>query len=383
MNRPTTNPQRVRVLPLATLLIAVACFVSTSALAGAQDLQGRLDDKQGKLDHVKTRDGVLTSTIERYSKQIDSLSAQVDELRQREASVQVELDEAQARLDAALARLAALQGHLKRAVTSLSERLVQIYKTGGPDTLTVILNSSGYDDLVTRSEYLGRINTSSEALVSRVRDLRDQTQATVSEVQTERDGIAARKADLVKTRAELEARTQELSTARGKNKEALARVRSLEDDLSDRVRKLQDQIAEQLQAAAGPTIAAGPIRGGANGLIWPVDGVITSPFGPRWGSFHPGLDIGAPMGTPIRAAKAGRVVLASPNGGYGNFTCLDHGGGLSTCYAHQSSFATSSGASVAQGQVIGYVGSTGFSTGPHLHFEVRVDGTAQDPLNYL
>jgi murein DD-endopeptidase MepM/ murein hydrolase activator NlpD len=111
--------------------------------------------------------------------------------------------------------------------------------------------------------------------------------------------------------------------------------------------------------------------------------VLTSPFGPRWGSFHPGIDIGASMGTPIKAAKSGVVVNAAANGGYGNFTCINHGGGLSTCYAHQASFATSAGAEVAQGEVIGTVGSTGFSTGPHLHFEVRVNGQAVDPLGYL
>lgn len=368
---------------LICLALSAALFLGLVAAAGGQDLQSQLQSNQGKLDHATARDGVLTTTVERYSKRIDSLTAEVSQLREREANVQVELDAAQARLESAVAQLGLLQGHLDRAVQALGNRLVQIYKTGEPDTITLLLSSDGYDDLVTRSAYLGRINASSSALVGRVRDLRDQTQATVTEVQTERDQIAARKAELAQTRGDLERRRGELSSARQKNRATLSRVRSLEGDLSDHVRKLQDQIASQLQAAAGPTIAPGPIRGGANGLIWPVDGVITSPFGPRWGSFHPGLDIGAPEGTPIRAAKAGRVVLAAPNGGYGNFTCLDHGGGLQTCYAHQSKIGTSAGASVAQGQVIGYVGSTGFSTGPHLHFEVRITGTAVDPLNYL
>jgi murein DD-endopeptidase MepM/ murein hydrolase activator NlpD len=98
---------------------------------------------------------------------------------------------------------------------------------------------------------------------------------------------------------------------------------------------------------------------------------------------HEGIDIAIPAGTPIRAAKAGRVILAAYTSGYGNYTCIDHGGGLSTCYAHQSSYATSTGASVSQGQVIGYVGCTGSCFGDHLHFEVRVNGAAVDPLGYL
>jgi murein DD-endopeptidase MepM/ murein hydrolase activator NlpD len=118
------------------------------------------------------------------------------------------------------------------------------------------------------------------------------------------------------------------------------------------------------------------------GLIWPLHGVVTSEFGPRWGGFHPGIDIAAPNGAPLHAAKAGVVILASYYGGYGNFVLIDHGGGIVTGYAHQSRMAVSQGQDVSQGQVIGYEGSTGYSTGPHLHFEVRVNGTASNPRAY-
>jgi murein DD-endopeptidase MepM/ murein hydrolase activator NlpD len=114
-----------------------------------------------------------------------------------------------------------------------------------------------------------------------------------------------------------------------------------------------------------------------------VPGPITSGFGPRWGSFHYGLDIGAGFGTPIHAAAAGTVIYAGWYDGFGNFVIVDHGGGLSTTYGHQSQIAVSVGEHVEQGQLIGYVGSTGFSTGPHLDFEVRVNGTPVDPLGYL
>ncbi len=117
-----------------------------------------------------------------------------------------------------------------------------------------------------------------------------------------------------------------------------------------------------------------------------MDGPVVSGFGMRWGRMHEGIDIAVPEGTPIRAADAGTVVLLqseSESGGYGNFTCLDHGGGLQTCYAHQSSVAVSAGQSVSQGQVIGYSGCTGHCFGPHVHFEVRVGGVPTDPLGYL
>jgi murein DD-endopeptidase MepM/ murein hydrolase activator NlpD len=145
------------------------------------------------------------------------------------------------------------------------------------------------------------------------------------------------------------------------------------------------RIRAQLAAAqsARASSAATDTTPSTHGLIWPVSGPVTSPFGYRWGRLHAGIDIGVGYGTPIHAAAAGTVVLAGWTGGYGNYTCIDHGGGLATCYAHQSSYAVSAGAQVSQGQVIGYVGSTGHSFGAHLHFEVRINGTPVDPLGYL
>jgi murein DD-endopeptidase MepM/ murein hydrolase activator NlpD len=133
----------------------------------------------------------------------------------------------------------------------------------------------------------------------------------------------------------------------------------------------------------GGGIEAGPIRRGSGDLIYPINGTFTSPFGMRWGRLHAGVDLAAPSGTPIRAAASGRVILMAPTGGYGNYTCVDHGKSISTCYAHQSRFGTSRGASVKQGEVIGYVGNTGHSFGAHLHFEVRINGRPVDPMGYL
>jgi murein DD-endopeptidase MepM/ murein hydrolase activator NlpD len=114
-----------------------------------------------------------------------------------------------------------------------------------------------------------------------------------------------------------------------------------------------------------------------------VQGPITSPFGWRWGRMHEGIDIGVGYGTPIHAAAAGTIIYCGWESGYGNLVVIDHGGNLATAYGHQSSIAVSCGQQVAQGDVIGYVGCTGHCFGPHLHFEVRVNGNAVDPLGYL
>ena len=122
---------------------------------------------------------------------------------------------------------------------------------------------------------------------------------------------------------------------------------------------------------------------GSSTVASPVNGTVTSGFGPRWGRNHDGLDIAAPAGTAIRAAACGSVTIAGTQSGYGNIVCITHNSSFSTCYAHMSRFAVSQGARVRQGQVIGYVGCTGSCTGPHVHFETRVNGQAQDPRGYL
>src|SRR5581483_7838056 len=129
------------------------------------------------------------------------------------------------------------------------------------------------------------------------------------------------------------------------------------------------RLADQIRAAQARSAADPGAPPSAAGLVWPVDGPVTSPFGFRWGRMHTGIDIGVPAGTPIHAAAAGTVIYCGWESGYGNLVVVDHGNGIATAYAHQSSMAATVGQQVSQGQVIGYVGSTGFSTGPHLHFE--------------
>jgi peptidoglycan DL-endopeptidase CwlO len=309
--------------------------------------------------------------------------------------VQRRLDAKQAQLDRAVAKLASEKAHLevlradlKRALIALRERLVSIYETGTPDELAVLLNSDGWSDFTTRTEYLSQLQHQDEALIGRVRELRDQTRAVVDRlravkdrIEAARDAIAAHKRELQKTRSSIEARQAELVRARAERETALAGVRDNEQRLEGNVADLQARIAAQL--APSNALPAGPIQGGPGGLIWPVNGPIVSGFGMRWGSMHEGVDIAVPTGTPIRAAASGSVAIAAPTGGYGNYTCIDHGGGLSTCYGHQESFAVSAGQPVSQGQVIGYSDCTGHCFGPHVHFEVRVNGAAVDPIGYL
>jgi murein DD-endopeptidase MepM/ murein hydrolase activator NlpD len=366
----------------AAALALGAAVLAAQAPAQSASLQDRLDETQGKLSGVDRREGVLTTEISAASARISDLRAQVADLRNKEATVAAELRRKQAELDRAQARLDELRARLRAAIEILEDRLVAIYKSGDPDLLTVVLNSNGFDDLLDRTEYLRRLEDQDSSIVEDVRGLRDEMRATVESVKAARNEIAKRKQELDETREALEKRSAELASARKRQRDELGRVRSqqkrLEGDLGD----ISAQIQRQLGALGGPTLPAGPIRGAGSGFIWPVNGPITSGFGMRWGRMHEGIDIGVPAGTPIRAAKSGTIVLAASTGGYGNYTCVDHGGGLSTCYAHQSRFARTSG-SISQGSILGYVGCTGHCFGDHLHFEVRINGQAVDPLGYL
>lgn len=383
MNRRDHTSTRLRTAAVLAVFVAVLAGV---AGASGQDLQSKLQQKQSELNRQKEQKGVLTTEISRYSKRVNQLAGEVAVLRNREARVEEQLRAVRARLREERHRLEQLQGRLKRSLNALRNRLVAIYRSDEPDALTVILSADGFDDLVNRYEYLRRIEENDASIVDRVRFLRDDSRNTVDRIEEARDEIAAKEAELERTRLQLEARKSSLDSARDRKAALLDRVRNniqrLEGDISDIQADIQSQIQAATETSTEP-LPAGPIQGGSNGYIWPVNGPVVSPFGPRWGRMHEGVDIAVPSGTPIRAVAAGRVILAGWTGGYGNYTCVDHGGGLSSCYAHQSSYATSQGASVDQGEVIGYVGCTGHCFGDHLHFEIRVNGAAVNPLGYL
>jgi murein DD-endopeptidase MepM/ murein hydrolase activator NlpD len=376
---------RVAVIAI-TVLASIVAVLTLTAGAPAQDLQSQLDEKRAQLERAHAREGVLSSTIQHLGERLDQLRGEVATLRNREAIVQAELNKKEAELQQAKDRLAVLRVRLKRSLRVLKERLVAIYESSRPDTLTVILNSDGFDELLSRYDYLKRIQSQDTSIAERVRSLRDETKDTVERVRAARDEIAAKRAELARTRSELESREGDLATAREQDQQALAQVQGAQQELEGEIGDLEGQIQAQLQAAQSsvPAQPAGPIQGeSSSGFIWPVNGPVVSGYGMRWGQLHAGIDIAVPAGTGIRAAASGTVVLAAYTGGYGNYTCIDHGGGISTCYAHQSSYAVSSGQSVGQGDVIGSVGCTGHCFGDHLHFEVRVNGSPVDPLGYL
>jgi murein DD-endopeptidase MepM/ murein hydrolase activator NlpD len=384
---------------------ALVVLLFGSSAAPAENLQSKLATKEQKLSHVHERRGVLTTTISRFGDRIEALTGQVAALRTEEAAVRSRLAAKQGELDHALAEvrvaskhLAVVRARLHRALGTLRARLVAIYENGSPDVANVILGAHDHGDLVDRAGYLNRINDMDQAVVGRVRELRDQVKGTFlrlrsakDRIEAARDSIAAEEEALAGARQALQQHQAALVATRAERVGALKTIEETEEDLDGDVASIQGKIAARLAGDGSVPLPAGPVQpGNGSGLIWPVSGPVVSGFGPRTinGSyeFHPGIDIAVPSGTPIRAAADGTVIFTEPessSGGYGNYTCIDHGGGLSTCYAHQESFAVSAGQHVSQGQVIGYSDCTGYCLGPHVHFEVRIDGEVTDPMAYL
>lgn len=372
----------------------------------AAQLQRKIDVARQKIGRRKGTERVLTRDITAYDRRIDALQTKIGGLQTREQRVQADLDAKRAELTrvqeelrSERARLTRLKARLAVAKDALARRLVELYQADAPDLVTVVLNANGFSELLERGEFLSRVGEQDQRILRLVRDAkRDATstekrlnrlearqKAVTLAVQQRRDEIARIKQGLIDTRVGYD------NTKAGKQR-ALSNVREerhgLEQDLEvaeSQQAKIRAQLAKAAVGGAGalPTQA---IKGGGR-FIWPVSGPIVGAFGEqRPGHIHAGIDIAVPVGTPIRAAAAGRVALTqseAASGGYGNYTCIQHTATLSSCYAHQASFATTVGAAVKQGQVIGYVGMTGHTFGPHLHFEARVNGVPTQPLDYL
>jgi murein DD-endopeptidase MepM/ murein hydrolase activator NlpD len=374
---------------------------ATTPQGRAASLQKKIDTTRGKIGRRKGTEHVLTSDIQRWSSKISRLQGSISKLQSREARIQDDLDarraelvETQKELRSERARLARLRVRLAQGRKILARRLAELYEADKPDLMTVVLNSDGFADLLERGEFLGRIQDQDNTVIKLVRDAKadatstaarlDKLEARQQQLTTivlkRRDEVASVKNELIGTRVGYQ------QTRAGKAS-ALRKVRterkSLETHL-DELQKESDKVQAQLQGG-GPGLPAGPIKGGTGRFIWPVNGTLTSPFceSRAWESCHPGIDIAVPTGTPIRAADGGRVAIAGWVGGYGNYTCIQHTASLSTCYGHQSVLKVHVGQQVTQGQIIGLSGSTGHSTGPHLHFEVRINGAVQNPMNYL
>jgi murein DD-endopeptidase MepM/ murein hydrolase activator NlpD len=388
-----------------SILLAFTAYLALPMPGLSSSLPQKIGKARQQIAGKRQKEAVLTTEISGYQLRIRSLQGDISVLQQRQQRAQVVLDQKQselivigARLNTTRDRLTMLKARLAKSKKALADRLIALYKDDEPDMVTVVLEADGFADLLDRADFVSRIGDQDNRIVTRVRDLTAQVNDRVNELtaleakaRVARNTILAKRNEIAAAKAPLVSRQNALVSVRDKRASALASIRASRSDIEGHLHTLEAQQAKieaRLRAAqtgvsTGP---AGPIRRGSGNFIWPVNGPIVSPFGMRWGRLHAGVDIAVPSGTPIRAAASGTVAFTQPeasSGGYGNYTCIAHGGGISTCYAHQTSFGVSGGQHVSQGQVIGISGCTGHCLGPHVHFEVRVNGVPVNPLGYL
>jgi murein DD-endopeptidase MepM/ murein hydrolase activator NlpD len=294
-------------------------------------------------------------------------------------------------------RLVEVEGDAARLQEAFADRIARLYMQGPELTVELLLSSGDADEAIARTVLLERLTEGDQVDLERLEAAGVGVAAARERLAAEQLLLEDRLAEQLVVREEAESLRSSRALAAADARARTERLVDQEDDLEAEEERLEALIRAQqeqerrrrVEDERRASAAANPPRSGSSGgavssggYAWPMCAPVTSEYGPRWGRVHRGIDQGAAGGTPIGAAKAGRVIFAGWQGGYGNLVLIDHGGAVSA-YAHQSRFAVGQGAQVSRGQTIGYVGSTGNSTGPHLHLEIRVNGSAVNPRQYL
>jgi murein DD-endopeptidase MepM/ murein hydrolase activator NlpD len=391
--------RRLALAFLVVLVVATPAFGDDTTKK--QHIDSQISSLQGKLAAQKRREEALRHQVADFTSRIRTLEGKVGDVSLRLSTMEADLALHQRRLTA-LNQLFAVQTkkflflkqQFAQSVKVLNTRLVDIYESPEASTLDVFLGSSSVQDALDKVQYLNDIGDQDRRIAQQVavaeaaiKVQRAKTKKLRGTVQSETAVISARTAQTRDVRNQLVGAKNDLSSTKHKKLEDISKLtaeQQAEAGEIDALTAASNALTARIQAAQANRQGGGPTSTPSSaGLIWPVSGPVTSPFGWRWGRLHQGIDIGVGTGTPIKAAASGTIIYCGWESGYGNLTVIDHGGNLATAYGHQSSIAVACGQQVAQGEVIGYVGSTGHSTGPHLHFEVRINGSPVDPLGYL
>ena len=391
--------RRLSLAFLVVLIVATPAFGDDTTKKHQIDSQ--ISSLQGRLAAQKQREQSLRNEVAGYTSRIRALEGKVGDVSLKLSTMEADLALHQHRLNALNALFSVqtkkfmfLKQQFAASVQVLNARLVDIYESDEATTIDVFLGSSSVQDALDKVQYLNdigdqdrRIAQEVTAAKAAIKLQRAKTKKLRGTVQSETAVISARTAQARDVRDQLVGAKNDLSSTKGQKLQDISKLTAAQQAEAGEIDALQaasNSIAARIRAAQSSRQAGGPSSTPSSaGLIWPVNGPITSPFGWRWGRMHEGIDIGVGMGTPIRAAASGTVIYCGWESGYGNLTVIDNGGNLATAYGHQSSIAVACGQQVSQGDVIGYVGCTGHCTGPHLHFEVRINGSPVDPLGYL
>lgn len=371
-----------------SLLLIVVLVVTVLGTA----LASEIEEKQQELQNVQRQAEMQQNKAAQAQQQVDSVSEQLrviqgdlDTASSEYNSILDKLKATEQQITANTALLEKVEKNLAARSQILNKRMRDIYENGQVNYLDVLFGAVDFADFTTRAELLKRVVNQDLTLVAQVKAERELVVQKKAELERDKNAITELKAQAAAKKAVIESkkndREQVLTTAVNERDTAERAYQ----ELMETSRQIEQMIRNS-QSSGGKSSAP---AGATGAMMWPASGPITSPFGwrthPIFGTqrYHSGIDIGADYGDAVAAADGGTVIFSGWMGGYGNAVIIDHGNGISTLYAHNSELLVEEGTRVRKGQTISRVGSTGYSTGPHLHFEVRENGTPVSPMNYL
>ena len=400
-------------LPVAARSVSEIQAEQSEIQSRLDDVNAQISELQGQIDEEEAYQAELSEQISLYQQQIALMDEQINALEDQIEEKNAEIDTLQAEISTLEEEIAAKQVEIDETYALFKERMVALYQAGETSSLAMLLSSDSFADFVTNVQLMQAVSESDQQLVEKLRTQKeeqqaqkDEKEAAEAEVQAALTQIQQDEEQLVLERADQQSARESLEAAYAESKTAMQDLEAMQANFEANREEIEAEeaaVEAELQqlyasmASSSSSSSSGSSSSGSSSNVivdtgdlsfrWPLPGytTVTSGYGARWGSTHTGIDIsgGGCYGSPIVAAESGTVILCQWYSTYGQCIIVDHGGGYSTLYAHMSAYAVSTGDYVTKGQTIGYVGDTGNVTGPHLHFEVRVNGVTQNPLNYV
>ncbi len=379
-----------------TIIIALSgfnlMFTAMPKSIHAQSLEDELEQIQKEREETQEKIKEVTKTEKQYKNEVDQVEQQLlaallelDNLNNKLAEAKSEVDKTTIELVLKEEELKKIEDELSDKVKILNDRVAAIYKNGKGNILEILLKAEDFLDFISKLKLMNLFAEQDTQNILSIKEKRDATIGIKKSIIDLREKQKEYKGKVEKLVAQAEQKTDEIDGIYNQKKNLLSQTTANKNALIQMEKQLEIQEAEVKRILESYKYGTAP----SGKFMWPAAGRITAGFGNRLHPilgivrFHSGIDIAAPYGTLVKAADGGQVVQAGYFGGYGYSVMIYHGGGFATWYAHLSSINCSIGQFVERGQVIGLIGSTGLSTGPHLHFEVRINGNPQNPLAYL
>lgn len=350
--------------------------------------------QKGKLDEIKNKIAAKETEVNSAQAKVNEYENKIDTLHNEISETDSEINQVKNSIEENTKEIASAEKEKQLKQDILGERLRNVYKSNLSNKfLYIVLESQSISELLSNITNIQLLVKTDNELIAEVEALQSKLESRQAQLENSKKTLNQKKNELVSKEESLNVVKAEHEETLNTYKSQLDELESLESDKNAELRELanrEDEIEKEIQSYFSTSSTDGSSNNVSSGFIRPVDSsTITSSYGPRvhpvTGQYkvHTGVDFAAPAGAPFYASKDGIVTTAEYHPAYGNMVIIDHGGGYSTLYAHASSLNVSAGQRVKQGQVVSLVGSTGYSTGPHAHFEIRINGQHVNPMNYI